>query len=193
MPKCCPYILTRPWSFTSEQSVWRSNATTTHFKHPNSTLPLDVTRVGNTALKTAYTSIPPKIVMLPGMLPILKHTPGTFGRSISHCLRSAFSLHPDCSSIIMTASAAEKKSPLPPTTKIVDTPSSSKSGRTLHTKAVMGSLSGETKAFIFSSRILRVCRSFFIKYTSYKKQRATQLVVVLNFLPFPTFEGKKVS
>mmetsp|Transcript_3490 Transcript_3490/g.8247 ORF Transcript_3490/g.8247 Transcript_3490/m.8247 type:complete len:242 (-) Transcript_3490:55-780(-) len=60
------------------------------------------------------------------------------------------------SSIMMTASATAKKSPLPPTTRMVETSRSLKSGRTLVTKAVMGSFSGETKAFIFSSRIMKL-------------------------------------
>lgn len=64
-------------------------------------------------------------------------------------------LHPSHSSIMITASATVKKSPDPPTTRIVDTPSSSKSGRTFRTKAVMGSLSGATSAFIFSSLIMK--------------------------------------
>ena len=61
-----------------------------------------------------------------------------------------------CSSIMITASATVKKSPDPPTTRIVETSSSWKSGRTFRTKAVMGSLSGATKAFIFSSRIIKL-------------------------------------
>mmetsp|Transcript_54719 Transcript_54719/g.98600 ORF Transcript_54719/g.98600 Transcript_54719/m.98600 type:complete len:209 (-) Transcript_54719:1322-1948(-) len=59
------------------------------------------------------------------------------------------------SSIMTTASATAKKSPLPPTTSTVETPCSSSKARTFSTKAVMGSLSGATSAFIFSSRIMK--------------------------------------
>mmetsp|Transcript_83291 Transcript_83291/g.178550 ORF Transcript_83291/g.178550 Transcript_83291/m.178550 type:complete len:209 (+) Transcript_83291:329-955(+) len=59
------------------------------------------------------------------------------------------------SSIMTTESATQKKSPLPPTTNTVETPSSAKRGFTFTTKAVMGSLSGATSAFIFSSRIMK--------------------------------------
>mmetsp|Transcript_66117 Transcript_66117/g.91965 ORF Transcript_66117/g.91965 Transcript_66117/m.91965 type:complete len:244 (+) Transcript_66117:213-944(+) len=60
------------------------------------------------------------------------------------------------SSIMITESATLKKSPLPPTTRTVETPCSSSSDRTLQTKAVIGSLSGATSAFIFSSRIMKL-------------------------------------